>query len=171
MNFLFQDIEKNTNVLKQKKQFLETCFLRELWESYDSSGTTARNYWIYLQNISGICHLTILLILMLTTITLKLSRTLGGSSSPSSPSSPPPPSPSPLLLPTPATYTTACGNARSLTHRARPGIEPTSSRILCWVLNHWAMKGTPIPAASCLQGIGFSLHTIPEFQRARSNNC
>ena len=168
MNFLFQDIEKNTNVLKQKKQFLETCFLRELWESYDSSGTTARNYWIYLQNISGICHLTILLILMLTTIILKLSRTLGGSSSPSSP---PPPSPSPLLLPTPATYTTACGNARSLTHRARPGIEPTSSRTLCWVLNHWATKGIPIPAASCLQGIGFSLHTIPEFQRARSNNC
>ena len=28
---------------------------------------------------------------------------------------------------TSATYTTACGNARSLTHRERPGIEPASS--------------------------------------------
>ena len=31
---------------------------------------------------------------------------------------------------TSATYTKACGNARALTHRVRPGIKPTSSWIL-----------------------------------------
>ena len=34
-----------------------------------------------------------------------------------------------------ATYTTAHGNATSLTHWARPGIEPASSQQQCWVLN------------------------------------
>ena len=33
------------------------------------------------------------------------------------------------------TYATACGNTRSLTHRARTGIKPASSWILCQVLN------------------------------------
>ena len=33
------------------------------------------------------------------------------------------------------TYTTACGNARALTHWARPGIEPASSQRQSWVLN------------------------------------
>ena len=33
------------------------------------------------------------------------------------------------------TYTTACGNARTLTHWAMPGMEPTSSRTACLVLN------------------------------------
>ena len=28
-----------------------------------------------------------------------------------------------------------CGNARSLTHWVKPGMEPTSSWTLCWVLN------------------------------------
>ena len=32
-------------------------------------------------------------------------------------------------------YATACGNARSFTHWARPGIEPTSSERQCWGLN------------------------------------
>ena len=40
-------------------------------------------------------------------------------------------------------YTTAQGNARSLTHPARPGIEPTSLWILVGFINHWAMMGTP----------------------------
>ena len=40
------------------------------------------------------------------------------------------------------TYTTAHGNAGSLTHWARPGIEPESSRILAFI-DHWATKGTP----------------------------
>ena len=31
--------------------------------------------------------------------------------------------------------TPACGKARSLTHWVRPGIEPTFSQTLCWVLN------------------------------------
>ena len=38
-----------------------------------------------------------------------------------------------------ATYKAACSNARSLTHRARPGIKPTNSQTLYWVpnpLNH-----------------------------------
>ena len=42
-----------------------------------------------------------------------------------------------------ATYTTAHGNARSLTHWARPGIEPTSSWLLVGFFNCWAMTGTP----------------------------
>ena len=33
------------------------------------------------------------------------------------------------------TYIAACGNATSLTHWVRPGIEPTFSQTLCWVLN------------------------------------
>ena len=34
------------------------------------------------------------------------------------------------------TYATACGNARSLTHEARPEIEPISSQTLCQFLTH-----------------------------------
>ena len=36
---------------------------------------------------------------------------------------------------TSGSYTTACGNPGSLTHGARPGIEPASSWIWYWVLN------------------------------------
>ena len=43
---------------------------------------------------------------------------------------------------TSATYTAALGNARSLAHWVRPGIEPTSSWTY-WVLTHWATTGTP----------------------------
>ena len=42
---------------------------------------------------------------------------------------------------TSATYTTAHGNTGSLTHWARPGIEPGS--ILVGFVNGWAMTGTP----------------------------
>ena len=42
-----------------------------------------------------------------------------------------------------ATYTTAHGNAESLSQWGRPGIEPKSSWILVWFVNHWAMMGTP----------------------------
>ena len=41
------------------------------------------------------------------------------------------------------TYTTAYGNARSLTHWARPGIEPASSWFLVRFVNPCAMTGTP----------------------------
>ena len=41
-----------------------------------------------------------------------------------------------------ATYTSAHGNARSLTHWVRIGIEPTSWWILVGFVNCWAMKGT-----------------------------
>ena len=41
------------------------------------------------------------------------------------------------------TYTTAHGNASSLTHWARPGIEPTTSWLLVGFINHWATTGTP----------------------------
>ena len=44
---------------------------------------------------------------------------------------------------TSATYTTAHGNARSLTHWARPGIEPTTSWFLVRFVSHWATTGTP----------------------------
>ena len=42
------------------------------------------------------------------------------------------------------TYTTAHGNAGSLTPWARPGIEPTSSWFLVRFVNHWTMKGTSV---------------------------
>ena len=41
------------------------------------------------------------------------------------------------------TYTTACSNTGSLTHWARPGVEPTSSWMLVGFLIRWATKGTP----------------------------
>ena len=40
-----------------------------------------------------------------------------------------------------ATYSTACSYVRSLTHWARPGIGPTFSRTLCWVLNPLSHNG------------------------------
>ena len=40
------------------------------------------------------------------------------------------------------TYTTAHGNTWSLTHWARPRIEPVSSWMLVEFVNHWAMMGT-----------------------------
>jgi len=43
-----------------------------------------------------------------------------------------------------ATHTIAHGNAGSLIHWARPGIEPTTSWFLVGFANHWAMMGTPI---------------------------
>jgi len=42
-----------------------------------------------------------------------------------------------------ATYTTAHSNTKSLTHWARPGIEPASSWMLVRFINRWAMTGTP----------------------------
>jgi len=41
------------------------------------------------------------------------------------------------------TYTTAHGNAGSLTHWARPGIKPVSLWMLVRFINHWATTGTP----------------------------
>ena len=38
-------------------------------------------------------------------------------------------------------YTTACSNSGSLTHGAKPEIEPASSRTLCWVLNLLSHNG------------------------------
>ena len=48
-----------------------------------------------------------------------------------------------------ATYTTAHGNAGSLTHWARPGIEPATSWFLVRFINHWAPTGTPICTLNC----------------------
>ena len=42
------------------------------------------------------------------------------------------------------TYATACSSARSLTHWARPEIEPASSWILVGFVTHWATVGTPV---------------------------
>ena len=47
------------------------------------------------------------------------------------------------ILAASATYTTAHGNARSLTHRARPGLEPASSWMLTGLVNRWAPTGVP----------------------------
>ena len=40
-----------------------------------------------------------------------------------------------------ATYVVSCGNARSLTHWARPGIRSASSWRLCWVLSQLSYNG------------------------------
>ena len=45
-----------------------------------------------------------------------------------------------------ATYTTAHGNAGSLTHWVRAGTEPATSWFLVGFVNHWATMGTPIIA-------------------------
>ena len=42
------------------------------------------------------------------------------------------------------THTTAHGSAGSLTHRARPGIEPATSWFLVGFVNHGATTGTPV---------------------------
>ena len=44
---------------------------------------------------------------------------------------------------TSVTYTPAQGNARSLTHWARPGIKPITSWFLVGFVNHWATRRTP----------------------------
>ena len=44
-----------------------------------------------------------------------------------------------------ATYTTAHGNAGSLTYRARPGIKPATSWFLVSFINNCATTGTPQP--------------------------
>ena len=44
---------------------------------------------------------------------------------------------------TPATFTAAYRNARSLTHWARPGIQPSSSWTLYQILNQLSHSGTP----------------------------
>ena len=41
------------------------------------------------------------------------------------------------------TYTTAHGNARSLTRWVRPGIKPATSLFLVGFVNHWATTETP----------------------------
>ena len=38
----------------------------------------------------------------------------------------------------------SCSNTRSLTHWAKPEIEPTFSWILVGFVKHWATKGTPV---------------------------
>ena len=43
----------------------------------------------------------------------------------------------------PVTYAAACGNAGSLTHRVRPGMELAFSWILVRLLTCWATTGTP----------------------------
>ena len=43
-----------------------------------------------------------------------------------------------------ANYDAACGNAGSLTHRARPGVEPASSWTLIGFLTHWVTVATPM---------------------------
>ena len=42
---------------------------------------------------------------------------------------------------TSVTSPAACGNTGSLTHWVKPGIEPASSWILCWVLNALSYNG------------------------------
>ena len=52
-----------------------------------------------------------------------------------------------------ATSITAHGNVGSFTHWARPGIEPTSSRMLVGFISLWATTGTPGICKSLLNSI------------------
>ena len=52
---------------------------------------------------------------------------------------------------------------RSLTHWARPGIQPASSWILFGFINHWASKGTPNKMYSLL--VFHSLGHFPSFSQ------
>jgi len=70
----------------------------------------------------------------------------------------PTPQPQPQQLgiqATSATYTTAHGNTGSLTHWARPWIEPATSWFLVGFANHWATTGTPlfVPCTWCHQDL------------------
>ena len=62
---------------------------------------------------------------------------------------------------TSAAYTTACGNAGSLTHEARPGIEPKSSWILVGFLTHWPT--TPLNVIIREQWITSSMFWMRDF--------
>ena len=57
-----------------------------------------------------------------------------------------------------STYTTAHGNAGSLTHWARPGTEPTTLWFL--IINHWAMTGTPLHLVLWLNSILWIYHIL-----------
>ena len=48
-------------------------------------------------------------------------------------------------------------NARSLTHWARPGIEPAASWFLVRFVNHWATMGTPASFLIWIMGVTSSL--------------
>ena len=61
---------------------------------------------------------------------------------------------------TSATYNTAHGSARSLTHWARPGNEPATSCFLVRFVNHWAMKGTTKIKFLLSQKLSFQLTVI-----------
>ena len=56
---------------------------------------------------------------------------------------------------TPVTYTAVHRDARSLTHWARLGIEPTSSWILVRTINHRSTRGTPPPVNFSFQLLNF----------------
>jgi len=66
------------------------------------------------------------------------------------------------------TCTTAHSNARSLTHWARPGIEPESSWILVRSVNHWTTTGTPGGAGLILVQWVKDLALVQLWRRRRS---
>ena len=62
---------------------------------------------------------------------------------------------------TSVTYAKACGNTGSLTHQARPGIEPTCSWILVGFLTYWATTATP-----SVESFYICSNTSPSFSHA-----
>ena len=49
-----------------------------------------------------------------------------------------------LICAASVTYTEVCGNTRSLSHWARPGIKPISSQRQCHILNPWSHGGNSL---------------------------
>ena len=68
----------------------------------------------------------------------------------------------------PATYTTAHGNAASLTHWARPGSKPETSWFLVGFINYWATMGTKNPKTDGLKQNYFL--AVPEVE-AGNRGC
>ena len=65
-----------------------------------------------------------------------------------------------------ATYAAVCGYARSLTHWARPGIEPQSSQRQIRFLTCWAIIGTP-----AFNAFNYPMEQISIWSDYVLNNC
>ena len=66
------------------------------------------------------------------------------------------------------THTTAHNSTGSLTHWARPGIEPATTRFLVGFVNHCAMTKTP--RFSVLKAVIYSTFSVPFYNHIRKPN-
>ena len=69
---------------------------------------------------------------------------------------------------TSVTCSTACGKAGSLTHWVRTGIKPSSSWMLCWVLNPLTHKGNSRHSWLHLNSRQPTYFTLSKFQKMKN---